>query len=508
MQAVIFIGASSISMIIAEKSDTSSNFKLLDELSQPLDLAAEVFGDNKISHERMHRCVEIIQDYLHLVREYEAAGPVNLQLRGSNILMDLDTMDSLVNRISITTGLRLKVMDDGEMTRLLYVHGQGALQQHSELQNKRVLMLHFGPGNTRVMIMDKGRISHYARYRMGSLRLAEHIHTGGSLNQADERSLIREHLRAVIEQISYDCDPQKHGKIDALIIIAPEYQHLAGLPTKLGHTGAEQLRQFANHVSDCSLSQRVEQYELDYASVRGLLPSAVFYQYATARLNTPQTVLHLAQHSNSYLHGLLPNEKQRIALQQEVLHFSTLLANKYHVDRKHCDQVAKLSCMLFDQLLELHGLDSHDRLLLQAAAMLQEVGVFIAPKKHQHHGQYIILNSEHFGLSRVDVEILSLLVRYHRQGTPNRRQRFYAEMEERDRMRVQKLAAILRVGNAMESGHAYRIHSFKVKINGKRIDIIIPDIRELSMENIALRDKGDLFTDIFGYELSLIAALG
>jgi exopolyphosphatase/guanosine-5'-triphosphate,3'-diphosphate pyrophosphatase len=142
------------------------------------------------------------------------------------------------------------------------------------------------------------------------------------------------------------------------------------------------------------------------------------------------------------------------------------------------------------------------------AAILHEVGSYINPKKHHHHSQYIILNSEIFGLSRADVEVVGLLARYHRHGAPTIAEPTYALLNQADRLRVQKLAALLRVAEAMERAHSRRIRSFTVRTNARRLEFLVPDVGDLTLENLALRTKGALFSDIFGQDIVLLPSSG
>ena len=56
----------------------------------------------------------------------------------------------------------------------------------------------------------------------------------------------------------------------------------------------------------------------------------------------------------------------------------------------------------------------------------------------------------------------------------------------------------------MERAHSHRITRFSTAINGRRLEIRIPGIHDLALENSALRSKGAMFTDIFGYDIILI----
>ncbi len=503
-QAVIFMGAGALSMMVAEQS--GSSLRVLDVLTQPLELGHDVFGSNIISRETMDRCVHIVRGYNALLTEYRRAAEVQVRLLASNILLDVRNMDVLVNRLQNSCGLYLEVMDDGEMTRLLYMHMQRMLSRSSAMQKKRVMVLHVGPGNTRLLLFDKGRITYYARYRMGAHRTGEAISTSDAGGPEQECSLIREHIRGVIEQLRHDSEEAITEAPDALVIFGQDLRPIAS-PLLLGDSvPIENLATLVDEIAMTPTTQRMERYREDYASITSLLPAAVIY-LAVARDFAPQTlVFPPEEHEHSFLRSLMPAEREDLAIESEVIHFAQLLANRYHADRSHGQQVRRLCMQLFDQLQELHQLSRHDRLLLKVAAILHEVGTYINPKQHHRHSQYIILNSEIFGLSQHDVEIVGLLARYHRHGAPTTDDRSYAELKLTDRLRVQKLAALLRVADAMERAHSRRITTFTTRLVQRRLELLIPGVRDLTIENLALRSKAGLFADIFGYDIVLVTA--
>lgn len=505
VQAVIFLGASACSMMVAESCPDGA-LRVLDILSQPIELSHDVFAKNQLSRDTMDRCVQIMRGYRNLLTEYGGESGVKVRLLASNVLLDVSNMDAFVNRLQISCGMKLEVMDDGEMTRLLYQNMQRMLTRHSELEKKRVLVLHVGPGNTRILLFDKGRITYYASYRMGAHRTGEAIGDMGASSPDNECSLIREHIRGVIEQIRHDADDALPGHPDALVIFGPDFRQIASPLLQRDRISLETLSCLVEEIAATPYSLRLERYQEDYASVGALLPAAVTYLSIAREFEPESIILPSDELTHSFLGSLLPYGEDDQALEEEVIHFSLLQASRYRVDRAHSQQVRRLCSALFDHLQELHGLSRHDRLLLKVAAILHEVGTFISPKHHHHHSQYIILNSEIFGLSRSDVEVVGLLARYHRHGVPTINDRTYAELDQPNRLRVQKLAALLRVADAMERAHSHRITTFSVRYNNRRLELLVPGVHDLTLENLALRSKADLFTAIFGYDIQLIPA--
>lgn len=501
VQAVIFLGADAMSMMVSEQSGETS--RVLDVLSQPVPLARDVFGGGTVNRDTMERCVQVARGYCDLLAEYRRGGEVQVRLLATNILLDIRNMDTLVNRLQIGCGLNLEVMDDGEMTRLLYQNVLTTLENHPELEKRRVLVVHVGPGNTRLLVSDKGRITFYSNYRIGAHRTGIRVGENTLAEADDEAALIREHIRGTVEQIGYDVDAALPAAPDALLLFGPDFRSIDS-PLFSESTDIDKLKRLVKQIAACPMSRRAERFGDTQAGVCALLPSAII-GLAIARFFEEAALLCPREpYAGAFLAQLMPSRRDDSVLEDEVIHFSQLLAARYRVDRGHSSHIRRLTMALFDRLQELHGLTRHDRLVLKVAAILHEIGTFISPKNHHRHGQYIILNSEIFGLSRHDVEVVGLLARYHRHGVPTMNDSSYTELELPARLRVQKLAALLRVAEAMERAHSHRIGDFSVRFNNRRIELLVPGVHDLTLENRALRDKGALFTDIFGYDIILL----
>src|SRR5207302_6520069 len=97
------------------------------------------------------------------------------------------------------------------------------------------------------------------------------------------------------------------------------------------------------------------------------------------------------------------------------------LANRYQSDLSHPRRVADLSLQVFDALAEagLYEPDGSDRELLWAACMLHDIGTVIDYDDHHKHSRYLILNGGLPGFTPREVELIALVARYHRKGTPD-----------------------------------------------------------------------------------------
>ena len=68
---------------------------------------------------------------------------------------------------------------------------------------------------------------------------------------------------------------------------------------------------------------------------------------------------------------------------------------------------------------------------------------------------------------------------------------------------VAKLAAILRVADALDESRSQRIHEIHCEPEDDRLVISIPRVEDLSLEQLALKQSGSLFEEIYGRNVLL-----
>jgi len=104
----------------------------------------------------------------------------------------------------------------------------------------------------------------------------------------------------------------------------------------------------------------------------------------------------------------------------DVRRFAVLnLARIYGYQKNHANHVRHLAGRLFDQLVPLHGCSAADRELLDASALLHDLGTIIAYDGHHKHSQTLIHYNGLAVYSRLEICLIALLTRYHRKVTPD-----------------------------------------------------------------------------------------
>src|SRR5262249_6134818 len=102
------------------------------------------------------------------------------------------------------------------------------------------------------------------------------------------------------------------------------------------------------------------------------------------------------------------------AAREEVLALMQALEEEPH----HVQHMARLAVHLFDELEDLHGLADHDRLILEAAATLHDIGWTAAPDGKGHHRESARIIREHGWqhFSPESVNLIAHVARYHRKN--------------------------------------------------------------------------------------------
>lgn len=493
----LHIGASSVSMMVSERH-ADGHIEPIDFLEQSAPIARDIFRRGSISQTTTERVVSIINGFRQTAAESGADADQFTRAVATNILSDATNQEVFLNRIRIACGQHVSTLDDGEMTRLIYLKTRRRLKDIPSIRQKTTLVVHVGPGNTRALLFQNGSISRYTSYRLGTYRTREAVE-GSHAEGAALLRVIREHASGNLAQLRFD---YSDVTIESLVVIGYEIQLVTPFLVKEDQAcPTRTLRNVVTEAATLSDAELVKRYQIDYQTADALLPALEINLAIAEMFKLPDLHVPSSGFEHGLLQDLLVSRDLTGAFIDEVVRSAKILAARYQSDPRHGEHVARLCARFFASLSDLHQLGPHDALLLQVAAILHEVGAFISPRAHHKHSEYIILNSEIFGLDRLDVSIVALVARYHRHSGPRPDHPHYHDLSTENRIRVSKLAALLRVADALERTHDQRVNEIEIKRHRDKLHIGIPGIGDAAVEKLAMQSKADLFQQVFGLEV-------
>lgn len=173
---------------------------------------------------------------------------------------------------------------------------------------------------------------------------------------------------------------------------------------------------------------------------------------------------------------------------------------------EHVTQVCALALSLFDQLQGRHRLDAGARFLLEAAALLHDIGWSEAPDGRKHHKlAYQMIRSRVWETVPAEaVAAIALIARYHRKAMPDASHEGFADLGRADRKLINRLAAILRVADALDRSHQARVNAIEVDDRGDIVELHLRTPYPCGAELDAAESKKNLFEKAFRTSLSFV----
>ena len=173
------------------------------------------------------------------------------------------------------------------------------------------------------------------------------------------------------------------------------------------------------------------------------------------------------------------------------------LARRYNYDPGHAHQVECLAGTLFMELEELHNLDRENRKLLEYAAILHDIGYYVSAKGHHRHALNMIMMEPLTELTREEKMIVANLARYHRKSPPAVAHTAYGILSDEDKQRVNLMAPILRVADALDRSHEGGVQELFCDVREDSVTIYVGAEKELPIETSAVERKGDYFRQVY-----------
>lgn len=361
--------------------------------------------------------------------------------------------EEFISRVEQEIGLTLRVLSGEEEA---YYAAIGAL---NEVALEDGYVLDIGGGSVQVSQVRDHRFLRGQSFLLGALALTEQFVHTDPINTAEFTTLQHEINRQLetapwIHKQAPKAERQLiglGGTIRNLASIEAARQKYP-LNTLHGfHLTQDSIQETIRLLRELPLAERQKLPGLSSDRADIILPGALVVQAVMERLKVES----LAVSINGLREGLfLEHFWQHLSypVVTNVRRFGVLnMARIYHYQKGHANHVRYLAGRLFVQLSPLHGYGPDERELLDAAALLHDLGSIISYNDHHKHSQTLIINSGLPGFTPREVALVALLTRYHRKGRPDTAV-FSSLLLPSDTTLLTRLAAILRLAEFLERG--------------------------------------------------------
>ena len=505
--AVIDIGASAVRLVVAEVRPDGSSF-VIEEVSRGVLLGKDTFSTGRIGAASLEAALKALEGFKRLMDDY---GVTRYRAIATSAVREAANADTFVDRVLIRTGLQIEIIDGSEESRLTYLAVRDRLSGHEALSAGHTLLVEVGGGSAGLTLLEGERPKYSGVYALGSVRMRQGL--GQWTGDHDRHvNVLARHIGNVIADIHREMPLRSAQYMIALgqdIRFAVQ-ELVEATDLAVREVPRDAFIEFCGRIEKLDEDALADRYGLSPVDAETLVPALLVHrgllvETSARSITVPDASLRAGLLVDLVEHG---PESDLADFSSQVLASAESLGEKYRYDARHARVVARLATRLFDELQAEHGLPKRDRLLLEVAALLHDIGMFVGLRAHHKHVQYILQASEIFGLSADDRDVIGNVARYHRRALPQRAHEPYMILDRQDRVRVNKMAALLRLANALDAEHLDKVRDVRVVQEEGQWALIIDGVGDFTMERLAATARADLFTDVFGSKLALRAMGG
>jgi len=439
----IDVGSNAMRLGIAAQDDQGAP-RLIQRYREPVRLGHDAFTTGVLSPQTMDEAVEAFRQFRRILDQHHVE---KYRATATSAMRDAANGRELIARIAAETGIELELISGEEEARLVHY----SICRRVDLADQFSLLIDMGGGSVEVTLCDDGEVVSAQSFKIGTVRLLEMLGQEGDFN-----TLLSEYLDGTRKKLREQIGRRRAGQC---VATGGNAGAIGELARQLLNTESEkrislaELEQLIRKLAKLSFEERIRDLGLRPDRADVILPAAMVFHDIMALAGAETMVMPEASLLDGVMLDMVDSEKRTFKSQRRnLLAWVRSLKKKYHVDRKYGKHVAKLALELFDQMHGLHGLGHRNRLLLELAAQVHEIGMYVRVGGHHRHAAYLISVAPLLGLSAEEKTLLAQVVRYQRKGAPNEKHESFAALNAEDQQTVWQLSALLRLAIRPEQG--------------------------------------------------------
>lgn len=506
--AAIDIGSNSIRQTVADVSPTGA-IRIVDEMKAAPRLGAGITKTGKLSPHSMAAALAALNRMSALAkqlgakrRRVVATSAVREALNGSEWL-------ALVRK---EAGMRVSVLDGKDEARLSFLSALA----HFDLKSGRAVVADIGGGSLELALSADGLVERLVSLPFGAIRMTERFFAKGITPGAMEklRRHVRKRLKAELSGRDWS-GAQLIGSGGTFTNLGGIVLARHGIQTARTVHGTRVARVELEHIVDSlsalSPAERLAVPGLNAGRADIITAGLAVIAEVLARFEAKEIVVSgygIREGILLELARVTPKPADAGAARERSV---KALAERSHFEEPHARHVQKLALCLFDSIGERLGCAPEERQLLSDAALLHDIGYHINYDKHHKHSYHLITHAELLGMTPVEQVVIANVARYHRGAEPKKSHNNYGPLSSAARGRVARLAALLRVADGFDRGHAGAVEDIRVRWLDRAIRLTAvpsPKAASIRLELWGASKKSKLLADYAGVPVEIVAPGG
>jgi len=509
--ALIDLGTNSVRLVVAEvEDDGSSNFILHEK--KPVSLGESSFTSRLLTETAMNRTIAALGD---MVKAARSQGVDEIRAVTTSAVRDAENRAAFLELAEQRIGLKIKVISGLEEARLIY----SGVAHNVNLRDAPGLLIDIGGGSVELIIGNRHGPYEMDSLPLGAARVAERFNL-----TADEGRVSRETYRAMFD---FAVSHSRHfaekareydlafcygssGTIENLVRVNARRHNLAPGARGYPPLPASSLAELAVWLGPLSAGERKNIDGLEARKAEIILAGGAVLEaiLQTMRLASVTAV------DFGLKHGLLVDfiadrtgsgpEHGASGLREKSVR---RLGRRCHYDERHAETVSALALAICDAFAKngLLEISPRERELVRLAALMHDIGQFLAYQSHHVHSHYLVKNSGLLGFDEDEVDFMAYLALSHRK----RKKRLwpynlYEEPPRPDFPRWRKLGFIMRLAELLDSRRQEALTALEFRFEPARAVFLFRSGpgRNFDYEMEAIHKNAKSFHNLFGIGLA------
>jgi exopolyphosphatase/guanosine-5'-triphosphate,3'-diphosphate pyrophosphatase len=503
--AAIDVGTNTIRLTVAEV-ESDGTYRILDEEREMVRLGEHMDKTGRLSDEAVERGLAAIGKMKAIADGFQVT---EIRAIATSAVREAANGRAFCREVLRRHKVRVDVISGEEEAQLAF----RSAARHFNLDGRSSAVVDIGGGSVEVILAAGMVIDQIHSLPLGAVRVTERLVRSDPLREKHWKQMRKEidrgiraigrpSLRAEImvgsggsfTALAHMAKWQRegrHGSVQGYILTPAEVVHLL-----------DRLRE-----APLEVRRQIPGLSPDRADI--IVAGATVISRLVKRLGTQQIMVN----ERGVREGLLllmiselPGRPPVAHLPQPAdrMEWVRLFARKCRANERHCEHVANLALQIFDGIKGRYGLPSSGRDVLQAAALLHDIGYLISHSKHHKHTYHLIMHGDLPAFAPHEVELIANVARYHRRAFPRKSHPNLAHIPGDERRLIGQLSGILRIADGLDRTHSSSVTAIKARALGGRLRLDIEASVAPDIERADAQRKSDLFKKAFNTELELV----
>jgi exopolyphosphatase / guanosine-5'-triphosphate,3'-diphosphate pyrophosphatase len=508
-RAVIDLGSNSFRLVVFTTGE-SGWWKRTDELSDIVRIGGDLTSEGCLSEGRMAHALETLRVFAAFCST-SGIGVDEVDAVATSAIRDAPNGAAFVQRAQAETGLAIRVLSGEQEALYSYV----AAANSTALSDGIVLDL--GGGSLELVQVRDRRPGAIASWPLGAVRATERHLPNPPDGPVEAKPIAKLHARTLraLEDAPWVAEAGAAGA--SLVGLGGSVRNLAAAAIRVADLPLDSVQGFV--LGRDALDGLVEELARRTPEERERLPgikrgrgevilaaAVVLRAVLEASGADGIEVTEAGLREGIFLTGLLAPADPPLVPCVRMTSVRNL-ARQHGVDLVHAEHIAGLAHQLLEALPGAGLPEPGEPELVEAAALLHDVGMAVDYDDHHKHSSYLILGSGLPGFTPREVALIALMARYHRKGTPQLGA-LAPLCREGDEQLVLRGAALLRIAEQLERNRDQVVRAARLtRPGGDRgdVELELDAVGDDTVARWGAERQGELFERAFGAPLRVVA---